>query len=374
MFSKPILPHQIRSFRKLDSLSTRNTTRVRYNDGTSKAKEFYQIDDMLFLNPNKSKQHRAGQYRESYRWATARIPYTFGPGYSEDEMRQIFFTMKYIEQYTCVRFAFRTERDDNYLYIRNVEGKCQSFVGNVRPSSFRPESRSCAVPNFPGHVLHELIHALGFFHEHARDDRDNYIEIVYDNLSEDDDILRNFYKNSDSDITTAFHTTTEVLCTTQKAGSINGDATIIRRAPLPQGIPKPLDGEMGQRERLTEGDAQMIRNMYKDICPMIFSGTSEDTPTMFLVKNFRLVLVLLGLIAVIGLSFADEPEEGAGGDGKNDTNPGPTQPTPKPGGTSPTKSTTGGQTMVGPSALLLLLAAAGPVIQYHYRKLSPTSA
>ncbi|ODM95512.1 Zinc metalloproteinase nas-14 [Orchesella cincta] len=358
----------------------------------SKAKEFYQIDDMLFLNPNKSKQHRAGQYRESYRWATARIPYTFGPGYSEDEMRQIFFTMKYIEQYTCVRFAFRTERDDNYLYIRNVEGKCQSFVGNVRRGAQQvaldPESRSCAVPNFPGHVLHELIHALGFFHEHARDDRDNYIEIVYDNLSEDDDILRNFYKNSDSDKQVDYYGVPynygSIMHYSEKAGSINGDATIIRRAPLPQGIPKPLDGEMGQRERLTEGDAQMIRNMYKDICPMIFSGTSEDTPTMFLVKNFRLVLVLLGLIAVIGLSFADEPEEGAGGDGaggavaaeagKNDTNPGPTQPTPKPGGTSPTKSTTGGQTMVGPSALLLLLAAAGPVIQYHYRKLSPTSA
>lgn len=193
---------------------------------------------------------------------------------AEDEMRQVFFTMKYIEHYTCLRFAFRTERDENYLYIRNVEGKCQSFVGNVRRGAQQvaldPDSRSCAVPNFPGHVLHELIHALGFFHEHARDDRDNYIEIVYDNLSEDDDILRNFYKNSDSDKQVDYYGVPynygSIMHYSEKAGSINGDATIIRRNPLPTGIPKPLDGEMGQRERMTEGDAQMIRNMYKDIC------------------------------------------------------------------------------------------------------------
>lgn len=96
-----------------------------------------------------------------------------------------------------------------------------------------PESRNCAYPNFPGHVLHELIHAIGFFHEHARDDRDNYIEIMYENLSEDDDVLRNFYKNSDADRATEFYGVPynygSIMHYSERAGSINGENTLQRR-------------------------------------------------------------------------------------------------------------------------------------------------
>lgn len=45
-----------------------------------------------------------------------------------------------------------------------------------------------------GDILHELMHVLGFYHEHNRWDRDDYLKVHYENIIKDKQI--NFVKLS----------------------------------------------------------------------------------------------------------------------------------------------------------------------------------
>ena len=50
-------------------------------------------------------------------------------------------------------------------------------------------------------ILHELGHVLGFYHEHTRPDRDDYVEVKFENIEYDRQ--HNFWKR-DAEITQTF--------------------------------------------------------------------------------------------------------------------------------------------------------------------------
>ncbi|VDM60988.1 unnamed protein product [Angiostrongylus costaricensis] len=79
---------------------------------------------------------------------------------------------------TCIRFVPKTPMDFDYIVISKLDGCYADFarVGGPQQVSLADE---CI--NYPT-IIHELMHVIGFIHEHQREDRDSYVEILYQNI------------------------------------------------------------------------------------------------------------------------------------------------------------------------------------------------
>lgn len=117
--------------------------------------------------------------------------------YGNREILIIKSALKTFQFLTCLRFE-PWDGDENKDYIHILDSKerrgCWSYIGrrggeqtvSMRP----PDSKSCHCLCNVGRILHEMMHALGFYHEHTRPDRDRYIKIKEENVKKGK--LKNF--------------------------------------------------------------------------------------------------------------------------------------------------------------------------------------
>ncbi|XP_047132419.1 high choriolytic enzyme 1 isoform X2 [Hydra vulgaris] len=94
-------------------------------------------------------------------------------------------------------------------YLKFMQGQgCYSYAGKQIIFTFRLKTgvteRSQPVSighgcEFKGTVLHEIMHALGFLHEHTRRDRDNYIKINWNNIEDAEKKNFNMYNHGQAE-------------------------------------------------------------------------------------------------------------------------------------------------------------------------------
>uniref|UniRef100_V5H7C1 Metalloendopeptidase n=1 Tax=Ixodes ricinus TaxID=34613 RepID=V5H7C1_IXORI len=113
-------------------------------------------------------------------WPGGVVYYTIHPKLNRRK-RAIRKAMLELENKTCVRFVQRTDQTD-YVNIVANEG-CESHIGRVGGAQELSLGPGCV---WHGTILHEFLHALGFEHEHARIDRDNYIKVYRSNILADE--------------------------------------------------------------------------------------------------------------------------------------------------------------------------------------------
>nr|CDJ26724.1 astacin-like metallopeptidase 9 protein [Tityus serrulatus] len=152
---------------------------VLYCESPSPDKYLFQGD--ILLNNDFDIWERNAITDEKLRWTNGRVPYLIHPIYNDKEKELILNVMNEIENLTCLRFVERKEEED-YIGIYSDSG-CWSELG--RNGGLQLLSLEASVCLSKGVIMHELMHALGFYHEHTRYDRDEFITVHWDNIIND---------------------------------------------------------------------------------------------------------------------------------------------------------------------------------------------
>jgi len=110
------------------------------------------------------------------KWEGGIVPYVFTDA-NTDARKAVAAAIADFHAKTCVRFVPRTNQRD-YISIMNGGG-CYSYIGRVGGKQDLSLGRGC---EYKSTAIHEFMHALGFWHEQSRLDRDQYVTINLQNI------------------------------------------------------------------------------------------------------------------------------------------------------------------------------------------------
>ncbi len=159
-----------------------------------------------------------------------------------------------IQANTNIRFVERTnsnaDRFDNYIQFFEGDG-CWSSVGMQGGRQQISLASGCG----RGSTVHEILHALGLWHEQSREDRGDNVTINWDNIQDNRDNNFNQHIIDGDDI--GSYDFGSIMHYGRFAFSKNG---------LPTIEPK-FDVAIGQRNGMSLGDIAAIRELYPAVLP-----------------------------------------------------------------------------------------------------------
>ncbi|KAI3377315.1 hypothetical protein L3Q82_008517, partial [Scortum barcoo] len=150
---------------------------------------------------------------------------------------------------TCIRFVQRRWWHQDYLHFFPGNG-CWSYLGRQsREQLISLQKNGCL---YRSAVQHEVLHALGFHHEHVRSDRDEYISILTENIQPGK--KGNFEKVETNNLETPYDFDS-VMHYSNKAFSKNGNQTIIAKSN-----PKR---SFGNARQMSANDIARVNRLYQ---------------------------------------------------------------------------------------------------------------
>ena len=183
-----------------------------------------------------------------FRWTEGVIPYAIHPALVRPE--RVIEAIDHWHGRTPIRFIpFNAQQHRDYVVFKSGSG-CSSHVGRQGGRQVVIVGGACTA----GNIIHEIGHTVGLWHEQSRSDRDQYIEVVRQNI-----------------ITGMEHNFDQQLTDGDDVGPY--DYASIMHYP-PDAFARQLGmltirargGQaIGQRTGLSEGDVAAVRAIYPDL-------------------------------------------------------------------------------------------------------------
>ncbi|MDR1369676.1 MAG: M12 family metallopeptidase [Dysgonamonadaceae bacterium] len=179
------------------------------------------------------------------RWPQGIIYYSINP--SLTNTFRVTDAIAHWENETNIRFAPKTSANNNYLeFVPDNEGCYSDGIGYRGGHQVIGLANECST----GNVIHEIGHVLGLWHEHTRPDRDNYVSINWNNISNG---YENQFETSSNNYAFGPFDFGSVMMYPSDAFSKNGLTTIERLGGLTYSA---------QRNGLSPGDIAGIQSIY----------------------------------------------------------------------------------------------------------------
>uniref|UniRef100_A0A3P8S3R6 Metalloendopeptidase n=1 Tax=Amphiprion percula TaxID=161767 RepID=A0A3P8S3R6_AMPPE len=211
---------------------------------------FYTVSIFVYFYWPLQRQTRNSIIGDEYRWPTT-IPY-----YMEDdlEINAKGVILKAFEQYrlkSCIDFK-PWSGEANYISIFKGSG-CFSSVGNRHVGKQRLSiGTNC---DRIATIEHEFLHALGFWHEQSRADRDDYVKIMWDRISEGKEHNFNTYDDTTSSSLGVPYDYSSMMHYSKNAFRNGTEPTIVTKIPA-------FSDVIGQRMEFSDSDLLKLHRLY----------------------------------------------------------------------------------------------------------------
>nr|QNH72428.1 toxin candidate TRINITY_DN38778_c2_g3_i1 [Pachycerianthus maua] len=138
------------------------------------------LDQYLWPSTTKDGQH------------IVEVPYQFASNVKSSVKDTFKKVVNAFNRLSCIRLVPR-KGDEDCLLIESENTDCDSWVGHVGGEQPVNLGYGCQTV---GHGIHEVLHAVGFYHEQSRPDRDDFVKIYWENIQEGfEDEFRKYSSN-----------------------------------------------------------------------------------------------------------------------------------------------------------------------------------